>query len=90
MQLCSVFPKSPVNVLSYFHNLKNNKKVIALKKRHTKIWKKKQKHTNCNENKSRNEQANVHKVPTTMPAQTNWSINVSSCDSSSKYIYIKY
>ena len=23
MQLCSVFSKSPVNVLSYFHNLKN-------------------------------------------------------------------
>ena len=37
MQLCSVFPKSPVNVLSYFHNLKNNKKVIALKKRQTKF-----------------------------------------------------
>ena len=25
MQLCSVFSKSPVNVLSYFHNLKNKK-----------------------------------------------------------------
>ena len=23
MQICSVFSKSPVNVLSYFHNLKN-------------------------------------------------------------------
>ena len=41
MQLCSVFPKCPVNVLSYFHNLKNNKKVIALKKRQTKILNKK-------------------------------------------------
>ena len=25
MQPCSVFSKSPVNVLSYFHNLKNRK-----------------------------------------------------------------
>ena len=25
MQLCSVFPKSPVNVLSYFHNLEMKK-----------------------------------------------------------------
>ena len=28
MQLCSVFSKSPVNVLSYFHNLKQKKEKI--------------------------------------------------------------
>ena len=31
MQLCSVFSKSPVNVLSYFHNLKNKEKNIKEK-----------------------------------------------------------
>ena len=32
MDLCSIFPKSPVNVLSYFHNLKNKNKSLKRKK----------------------------------------------------------
>ena len=32
MYLCSIFSKSPVNVLSYFHNLKNKNESLKRKK----------------------------------------------------------
>ena len=50
MQLCSVFSKSPVNVLSYFHNLKNKKKKGTHRlqdKGHCSLWNRKEESPLC-------------------------------------------